>query len=366
MAAVRRVLSVCVLVLAACSAPAAPAPVRISWTEVALPAPAGAPGRLAVLDAAYCDGRWYAVGGVLGDAGTTRPAAWTSADARAWRIVPFAPLPGSYYGPQDLISSVGCSGGRLTMIGAKPGGAHGNPRISTWRLSGGKMAEVSAPFETYGGDRAVNVSHVAGGPAGFIIAGNRTTGAAVWLSSDGTSFRIVENAPGLAGDSTRQTTARDAVAAPGGGWVIVGGAARRNSGDQEPAAWLTTDGGRFTRAAVPFRSGYNELQRVVRLGADTVAAGPRGTRLGAWRKPAGAGWRAEGAFGSSSDGVQSLAVADGRLIAASGPGLWMSPDRGVTWRPLASPPGAGRTLALAGGAHAIMVAGAGRVWMGTE
>ena len=325
--------------------------------------PTGTLGRLAVLDAANCAGRWYIVGGVLGAGGATRPAAWTSTDARTWQSVPFAPLPGSYYGPQDLVSSVGCAGDRVAMIGAKPGGAHGNPRISTWRLAGGRMAEVSAPFETYGGDRAVNVAHVVGGPDGFLITGNRTSGAAVWLSGDGTGFRIVEDAPGLADDTTQRTVARDAVPAPGGGWLIVGGSAPKDSADEEPAVWRTTDGSRFTRDPVPFRPGYNELQRVVRLGGDIIAVGPRGTQLGAWRKPGAASWRAAGSFGSSSGGVQSLAVAERRLIAATGPTLWISQDLGHTWRPWESPSGAGPTPAVAGDPHAVLVAGAGRAWV---
>jgi hypothetical protein len=359
---VRRILLACCLVLAGCSS--TPAPPSISWTEATLPMPPGTPGRLSVLDAADCDGLWYFVGGVLGAGDATRPAAWTSTDGHAWRSMTFAPLPGSYYGPQDLISSVACAGGRVAMVGAKPGGAHGIPRVSTWRLAGGKLDEVSAPFETYGGDRGVNVAHVAAGPAGFLITGNRTSGAAVWLSPDGTDFRLFEDAPGLANDATHQTAARDAVAAADGQWVIVGGSAVKNSIDQAPAVWLTRDGSGFTRAGVPANPGYNELQRVVRLGDGIVAAGPRGSALGAWRAP-GTGprdWREAGTFGRSTDGVQALAVAGGRLAAAAGGTLWRSADGGGTWTSLPPPAGAGAPLAVAGGPHGVLVAGAGRVW----
>jgi hypothetical protein len=352
------------LLLAACSSPPpAPPPRSITWTEAALPMPAGPPGRLTVLDAAECDGLWYVTGGVLGAGDTTRPAAWTSTDGRAWRSVTFAPLPGSYYGPQDLISSVGCASGRVAMIGARPGGAHGIPRVSTWRLSGGRMAEVGATFETYGGDRAVNVAHLAAGPGGFLITGNRTSGAAVWLSPDGAGFRLYEDAPGLAGDATHQTVARDAVAGPDGRWVIVGGSASKNSADQAPAVWLTTDGSRFGGAEVPAEPGYNELQRVVRLGAEVIAVGPRGQTLGAWRGPP---WTEAGTFGQVGVGVQALAAADGRLIAAAGAGLWLSADAGGSWRALPAPAGAGSTLALAGGPHTVLLAGGGRVWTAPE
>jgi hypothetical protein len=359
----RRILFACCLLLAACSS--TPPPPPISWTEATLPIPAGTPGRLTVLDAADCDGLWYVVGGVLGAGDATRPAAWTSTDGHTWRSMTFAPLPGSFYGPQDLISSVACAGGRVAMIGAKPGGAHGIPRVSTWRLAGGRLDEVGAPFETYGGDRAVNVAHVAAGPAGFLITGNRTSGAAVWLSADGANFRLFEDAPGLADDATHQTAARDAVAAADGQWVIVGGSAPKNSADEAPAVWLTRDGSGFARAAVPAKPGYNELERVVRVGADIVAVGPRGSSLGAWRSPEagpGRGWREDGTFGRSTDGVQALAVAGGRLIAASGGTLWRSADGGGSWTSLSPPAGAGTALAVAGGPQAVLVAGAGRVW----
>ena len=357
----RTAIAACLLV-AGCTA--APAPPAIAWTAVTLPAD----GPVATLDAAYCAGVWWVVGGRLGPGDATRPAAWTSGDGRTWRSVAFKALPGSLYGPQDLISSVGCADGRVAMIGAKPGGAHGIPRISTWRLNGGAMAEVSAPFDTYGGDSAVDVTHIAAGPAGFLITGDRTSGAAVWLSADGTGFRLIAGAPGLASDATAQTVARDAVAA-GGQWVIVGGGTSPVNADERPAVWLTRDGTRFTRAPVPAWPGrsdppgqprYVELQRVVRIGAGLVAAGPRGDRLGAWRGP---DWQAAGAFGTATDGVQSLTVAGaGRLIATSAGTLWRSDDDGGTWRPLAVPARAGDRLAVAGGPHGVLLAGAGRVW----
>jgi hypothetical protein len=378
-AAPRWILLACAFALAACSAQPSPtptpspkpsdvrpAPDRPAWIRATLPAPPGAPGRPAILDAANCAGRWYVVGGVLSANGATRPAAWTSTDGRTWESVPFEPLPGSYYGPQDLISSVGCAGPKPAMIGAKPGGAHGIPRVSTWRLTGRRMVEVAAPFDTYGGDNAVNVAHMVGGPAGFLITGNRTAGAAIWLSPDGANFRLIDHGPGLAGDATHQTVARDAVAGPDGTWVIVGGSASKNAADQQPAVWRTTTGRRFTRDEVPFRPGYNELQRVIRLGDDIIAAGPRGEALGAWRRPAGEDWRSEGSFGRSTDGVRSLTVAGDRLIAASGPGLWTSADRGATWRPMIPPTGAGPTPVVAGGATALLVAGSGCVWLAVE
>jgi hypothetical protein len=328
--------------------------------EAILPTPGGPAGQVVVRDAAGCGDRWYAVGGVLGPGDATRPAAWDSADGRTWRSVRFVPLPGSYYGPQNLIYSVACADGRVAMVGARPGGAHGNPRVSTWRLRpDGSMAEVGASFETYGGGSAVNVAHVAAGPDGFLITGNRTSGAAIWLSPDGAAFRLVEDAPGLADDAAHRTVARDAVEGADGQWVVVGGSAPKKSADQLPAVWLTRDGRRFTRPSIPAPAGYNELQRVVRLGGDIVAVGPRGSGLGAWRVHAGT-WTQEGTFPGTS--VDSVAVAHGSLVVAAGARLWRSVDGGQSWRPLPAPAGAAAPMAVAGGPDAVLLAAGGRVW----
>jgi len=360
--AVRALASGLALLLAGCTAaaPAPPAPAAAGWVAASLPAPGGPAGQLVVRDAAGCGDRWYAVGGVLGPGDATRPAAWDSTDGRTWQSVRFVPLPGSYYGPQNLIDSVACAAGRVAMVGARPGGAHGNPRVSTWRLRpDGSMAEVSASFETYGGDSAVNVAHVAAGPDGFLITGNRTSGAAIWLSPDGAGFRLVENAPGLADDATQLSVARDAVDGPDGQWVVVGGLAPKQSADQLPAVWLTPDGSRFARTPVPAPAGYNELQRVVRLGDDLVAVGPRGSALGAWRAHGGV-WTQAGTFPGTS--VESLAVAHGCLIAATGTRLWRSADRGQSWQALAPPAGATAPMAVAGRSDTVLLATGGRVW----
>ncbi|MCU7723100.1 hypothetical protein ODJ79_05180 [Actinoplanes sp. KI2] len=297
-------VALAVLSSSACSKPD-PSP---AWREV------GPPGVGELRAVADCGGRWW----VAGAPATGGPAAWTSTDGAVWQSVPFAALPGSYYGPREVITDVACSGDRVAMIGAVPGGAHGNPRVSSWRLDGGRMVENPAPFETYGGDTAVDVGRLAAGPAGFAIAGNRSSGAAAWLAPPGARvFTLFENAPGLAG----ATVARDAVALPDGRWAIVGGEARRGSADQRAAVWTTTDGRAWTRDDPPAEGGYNELQRAVRDGDDVVAAGARGTRFGLWRWHAGR-WTTGQAFGGDPAGVRSMAVADGRTVVVGG-GLFL-------------------------------------------
>ena len=314
-------IAVAALALGACSGPATPV-----WRSSAL---AGAD----LHDVADCAGVWWAAGGSGG-----HPAAWTSADGSAWLPVRFVPLATSYYGPRETITHVACADGRVAMIGAVPGGAHGNPRVSTWRrLPDGRMAENPAPFETYGGDTAVDVDDLGAGPGGFAVGGNRTSGAAAWFSPDGGTFTLVENAPGLAGD----TVARDAVALPDGRWMIIGGRGER------AAAWIS-----LTPADPPAESGFTELQRAVRQGDDVVAAGMRGTSFGLWRWHDGT-WTAGRTFGGDPGGVRSLTVAAGHTVVAGG-GLWIDGER-------ADPPAP--PVAVAGRGDTLLVAAAGGLWL---
>ncbi|GID96661.1 WD40/YVTN/BNR-like repeat-containing protein [Amorphoplanes digitatis] len=332
-----------VLLVAGCSAA-----VGNAWAQATLPGP----GPHLVRDATACGGRWYAVGGRAGAGGETSPAAWDSADGRTWRSLELAPLPGSYYGPRSVLRSVACANGRIAAVGSRGGGAHGNPRVSTWYQRGEVLAEAPAPFETYGGDTAVDVGPISGGPAGFLIAGNRTSGAAAWISADGTDFRLFEGAPGLAGRSPR-TLAR-AGAVLDGRFVLVGalGAA--------PAAWTSRDGTAWTRSGVPVRAGVAELQRVVPLGPDLIAVGTRDDTFGAWRGPA---WTPAGRFGrADGGGVRSLAVAGGRLYAVAG-GLWRSTDGGRSWLSVITPRGAGLPAAVAARDDQVLLVATDRVWL---
>ena len=247
----------------------------------------------------------------------THPAAWTSTDGTAWTAGAVPPLPTSYYGPHQVIMSVACAGGRVAMIGAVPGGAHGNPRVSTWRLDGGRDGgEPGAVRDVRRGHRRSTSAGIAAGPHGFAIAGNRTTGAAAWFSADARAYRLVEDAPGLAGDAGHDTWPATRSRWPDGRWAIVGGAASARaastSGPRSGSPPTTAAPGR--RDDPPAATGYNEIQRVVRDGDDLVAAGVRGTTFGLWRWHAGA-WTAGPAFGGDPAGVRSLALADGKAGA---------------------------------------------------
>lgn len=395
----RRLLAglLAVALLAACeTAPAEPdRTIRPRWQPLTLPSPPGPAGRLTVRDVATCDGRWYVVGAVANPAdgvrdADTRPAAWHSSDGLVW--TPLRLVPRSYYGERHVLYSVACSAGRVAVIGAKRGGAHANPRVSTWRSApDGSLVEVTAPFELYGGPQAVDVARMSAGPGGFLIAGNRMSGAAVWRSRDAGRFEIVEAAPGLADDPRGGTWAFEAVATSAG-WLLVGGIVRAGRTERDPLAWTSADGVRWQRVDLPATEEYEELQRVVLLDGLPVAVGLRGTGFGAWRvagpvgspgpvgsagptdpapssaaptastavpsaaastavpsvgaDPVGTtGWTAVGRFGAAARSgvprVRSLTVTGGRLLTATSDGerhgLWSSDDGGVSWRVVAAP-----------------------------
>ncbi|MBV1852388.1 hypothetical protein [Catellatospora tritici] len=367
--------------MAGCTAgPAAPGPspqpsaLSVSWQPVSLPVPQGKPGRLVLRDATVCAGRWVLVGAVADEDGGTRPAAWTAPDGRAWQ--PLVLRPKTFYGEQDVLYSVGCAGDRVAVLGAKSGGAHGNPRVSSWySAADGSLVEVTAYFELYGGNDAVNVARVRGGQRGFAIAGNRKAGAAVWLSPDATEFSLLEGAPELASDDRGRTVAND-VAATDGGWLEVGALAPSGRIDRDPLAWTSADGRAWQRVPAPATQAYEEFQRVTVAGGVPVAVGLRGAVFGAWRLVDGA-WQDAGGF-DRTDGPTAWVAS----VAAAGPGvlaavsdavdyrLWLSPEPG-RWVPVGLPAAltakgdAAAGVAAAGG-RAVLLADdgtAGRVWL---
>lgn len=334
-----------------------PAAARPAWQPVALPAPPGAPGRLMLRDATACAGRWFVVGAVIDAAGGTRPAAWTSTDAATWTSL--RPLPRSPYGEENVLTAAGCRDGRLAAVGAKSGGVHGNPRISTWRQVGdGSLLEVPAEFEVFGGPDAVNTGRIVGGPRGWLIAGNRATGAAAWVSADGTDFRLVSAVPGLAADAAGRPWAVDGAATPSG-WLLVGSLVPSGRTGMDPVVWTSADGLAWRRAVLSAAATDEDLQRVVRVGERTVAVGRRGDRLGAWVGE-GAQWRSGGAFGAGTGAVWGLAPVSGGVLALAAGGAtgWFSRD-GDGWSPVvlpvAVPSGSDRTVAVAGSADVALV-----------
>lgn len=278
--------------------------------------------------AVACAGHWYVAGAILSPADTTAPALWASSDGTSFTALPIRPR--SAYGPSNVLYGVACRGADVVAVGANTGGAHGNPRTSTWlSTGGGPLTEVPAAFETYGGPDAVGVGQVAGGPAGFLIVGARINargglGAAVWQSPDGRAFTLVDSDPALESDARGTTEVHDATVLAGG-YLAVGGITPPHShlAARDPLAWRSTDGRTWQRVEFPATEPDDLLQSVTPLGDGLLAAGTDGTGFAVWSGDAtGSTWRHVAHFGvtgastSVPDVVALIAVSQTTAVLA--------------------------------------------------
>lgn len=374
------------LLLAGCTdasdRPDGPEVVTVSWSEHPLPAPDGAPGRSMVRDAVACGDGWWVVGAVLLDRPTetrdTRPAAWFSSDRQTWTSVEVDTS--TYWGRRAILNSVACSRDRVAVVGARSGGAHGNPRVTTFREAGDRLVDVPALFIQYGGVTATNVGPIAGGAAGWLITGNRTSGPGVWFTDDPREFTRVEAEAGLTDDGDLESLAQGA-GWSGEEWVLVGSGARTGRHlDPDPLAWSSPDGLTWTPEEMPAADGVQDVHRVVALGDGRVlAVGRSEDGFAAWVRDDD-GWGAAVSFGAVADSwrgapyVSSLVATPVGVLATLSTGdhyqLWQTAD-GRTWRqvdvPLEPQTAGDHSLMAAAGDDLLLVGDAGdggHVWSG--
>lgn len=358
---------------------------RTEWIDHALPMPPGEPGRIAVRDATHCGDRWWVVGGVLGrpptgvlgDTGESRPAAWSSTDLESWEPARFDAE--NFWAQLATITSVGCRDGEVALLGAKSGGAHGNPRVSSWYArADGTFVDVLAPLSQYGGDEGVSADRILGSGDGWLISGNRVQGPAVWTSADARGFELLTGAPQLSNDDGNQALAIDHTPTRDG-WAVVGSASIPGRVPRVPVAWTSPDGLTWTREEVPTGDGFGALERVAAVGDDLVAVGLRDDGFGAWVRADG-DWEQADAFGRldpdrvAAPTVSGLVSLDDALLATTSDGsyydLWIGDPDGTAWTRLEAPtrPGTGgeRLLTLAEHDGTVLFVGddgeEGRIW----
>ena len=347
----------------------------LAWQESSLPTPAGS--RAVVRDAAYCDGQWYVVGATATSRVRTRPAVWSSTDAVHWRAVRLDPGE-DYYAARAILGSVGCSRGRVAVLGAKSGGVHGMPRTATWRQRpDGSLVAVRASYELYGGVKAVRVNRLVGGPRGWLIAGTRTSGAAVWRSRDAHSFRIEEGAPGLADSGPSSTQGFDAAWHDGAWWVV--GTSVDAAGSETATSWTPAPARGWTRHPLPGSGAIATAERAVELPEGLVAVGLDDQAFAAWTLAGGA-WSPPVTFGGRDlDGSAAAYVVGlasvGEEVAATysdGARFRLAVGRaGAPWPDVAPPAsvpvtGDGQLTVAGGDGQFLLVADdgdGGRVWV---
>lgn len=363
-------------------------PVDVTWTERLLPDPGGPPGRTVVRDAVECGDGWWVVGAVFLDRPTetrdTRPAAWFSTDRETWTSVPVDAR--TYWGRRAIINSVACSRDRVAMLGARSGGAHGNPRVTSFYADGDRVVDVRAVFIQFGGVTATNVGAVSGGPEGWLITGNRISGPGVWVTDDPREFTRVEAEPGLTDDGDLQSITQGGGWA-GNEWIVVGGGARTGRlMDPDPLAWTSPDGLTWQPQEMPATTEIEDAQRVVLLDDDRLlVVGRSGGRFAAWLRNEGGDddWDDAVTFGEIADGadwrgapyVASLARTPLGVLATVSTGdhyeLWRTDD-GRGWErvvvPLEPETAGDHTLVAGSGEDDLLLVGdsgtGGRVWTG--
>ena len=327
----------------------------LQFKTIELPRTAGSTARVVAL--AQCDGTWWAAGSTISGDGVRRPALWRSDDAAGWEAVATAPV--SYYGEKAELYSVAAGPAGVVAVGAASGGAHGNPRTASWVVDGDRLREVPAPFEQYGGPRAISVRAVAAGPDGFVIIGmrraaNERTGGVAWVSPDGQAFTLLDTDPALQSATDELVHPLDVAGTPDG-FAAVGDVMRSGRGtlDTEGIIWTSPDGHAWTRLAV----GADDLGVAgsvsvaaaagspTGLAAAGVATHDEGSDVIVWRAQSGGGWARERLAGWGADPLVTALAADGPVLVVAG----RRGDRAVTavsdgagryWRVASLPDGA--------------------------
>ena len=337
--------------LAGCTSerPSTPAADR-AWVRGTVPQHPGLPGRSVFRDATWCDDAWWLVGAVYLDEPSqtrdTRPAAWSSTDGVWWAPVTINTT--TYWGHRAILNSIACSRDRIAVVGARSGGAHGNPRVTTFKQNSDRsLVDVPAVFTQYGGVTATGVGPIAGSSEGWLIAGNRLSGPGVWVTDDPSAFTKVEGEPALTGPTGYEAIAQSGVW-DASGWTLVGGGAQRGSmADRDPAVWTSSDGLRWAPEDVPSSSTPEDMHRAVLLpNGHLQAVGLSGDGFASWTRT-DRGWQPAVEFGRVAGSwrgtpyVASAATTQDELLATVSTGdtyeLWGTPLGNSAWRRLPAP-----------------------------
>jgi len=199
---------------------AARPPVMVTWSP--MPAVPGATSLTWVTSA----GEQVLVSGQRGTGDAAPPGLWRDG-GHGWDDVDLAPV--TYYGRRAQLYRVVSDGRRVVALGRRIGGAHGNPRVTSWTGTLAGVHETEQPFELFGGPDAIAVTDLALGPSDGVVLGawahhGDPSGTAVWLE-EGDTWRRYDEAPGLASEVTdvgSELTTPGALAVRAGTPVIVG------------------------------------------------------------------------------------------------------------------------------------------------
>ncbi|MFN8623554.1 MAG: hypothetical protein U0869_22675 [Chloroflexota bacterium] len=284
---------------------------------------------------------------------TSRARAWWSPDGTTWTRTLDDGRNAGYTSIDEVVATadglIGIGGdGVMRCTG---GGGEGSITrckpipVAIWRSPDGQAWERLDAGDAFAG---ATVSHVASGPLGLLATGTDQAGVPMtWRSADG----IAWTAARFSGKGAASAQVMDLAATPGG-WVMVGATGAHEvprggvgtPNGSKGAAWTSTHGETWARAAVEGRGKQVELRRVF-VGRDgLIATGALdGGHVGAaWTSTDGTAWtlvpptdgRLPEPWPVASDGTTIIGTAYGGAIDA--PLTWSASTDGVAWRPLAA------------------------------
>lgn len=282
-------------------------------------------------------------------------------DGDRWREVPAAAMTG-YGQVATFVQGAADPSGRIVMMGTATGGAHLNPRWTTWIGDEAGIVEEPQTSETFGGWNAGGITGVTYGAEPSIVGAwsvdAGATGIAVWRHQ-GSTWQRETSSPVFAGSppaTTESATAATAVAARS---VIVGLQTDLTGGAVHQRAQLwQSDTGAWTRTDIDTSDADSAATDVTCTATDCLVVGRLGGVLALWRVsgdhvaridvPARSVDRYTGAPRVARDGALTAIAVD------AGAELLTSTDGGA-WTASASPAGDVRGLAVRDGTILILL-----------
>jgi hypothetical protein len=233
-------------------------------------------------------GQEVLVSGQRGVGVAAPPGLWLSEGTSRWHPVDLAPV--TYYGRRAVLFRVASDGRRVVALGRRIGGAHGNPRVTTWTGTLRGVRETEQPFELFGGPDAIAVTDLALTAAGGVVLGSWAhhgdpAGVTVWRQ-DGDTWQRFDRTPGLASEVTdvgSELTTPAAITSRAGEPLIVGWTVRLSGGQigLRSSLWVPA-GSAWREVALP-AGGDDAQARAVACGVGAcVVVGAESGRLAVW------------------------------------------------------------------------------------
>lgn len=274
-----------------------------------------------------------------------------------WQEMPVTPMTG-YGQVATLVAGAADPAGRLVLMGTATGGAHLNPRWTTWIGDGAGIVEEPQSPETFGGWNAGGITGVTFGAEPAIVGAwsvdAGATGLAVWRHQ-GATWSRQPDPPVFVGAPPATTESATAATAVGSTTVIVGLETQLVGGSVRQRAELwRSDGGPWTRLDLDTSSGSASAADTAATGvtctdADCLVVGRRDGALVAWRirggliQPVALPARTVDHYTGNP-----LVAREGSITAIAIDAVLLTSRNGTSWSDIALPTGEIRGLAMRG------------------